>query len=159
MIEIEWDDSLTTGNEEIDEQHQGWLSLLNALHQEIMRHNNAETSVGVAHRALNDIRDYCTRHFECEENYMVACGYLEIERHKEIHRRFLAHLDDQETRIGDDAQSTLRGLFKAMSDWLIDHIMNEDTKIGFAQITPSSSDANKLACDSLIPEGCTCCDE
>ena len=157
MIEIEWDISLTIGNAEIDAQHKSWLALINRLHSDIVSRPQTDSLMQTGQNAIAEIKAYCHMHFECEERLMADVGYQDIDRHRRIHENFLKNLEKAEQGLINDTHGTVTELFKTMGEWLVNHIMNEDMKIGFTQIADDTFESEQHpshapARDSLIPQ-------
>ncbi|MBN2529060.1 MAG: hemerythrin family protein [Deltaproteobacteria bacterium] len=136
MIDIEWDNSLSVGNDEIDRQHQMWLKILNRTHERIMT-GKAHGMLQIGQDTLKEMKEYCAMHFEFEEKYMAQINFEDTRRHTQRHVAFLERLNQIETELRQNPHALVTELFRTMGNWLINHIMNEDMQIGFAQLPVS----------------------
>ena len=153
MAEIEWDNSLSIGNAEIDAQHKGWIELINRIHRQITRHTRTEELQNIGFELIAAMKAYCIMHFKCEEQLMASTGYVDIERHKELHRSLFQRLELLEAELADDVHGVVTAIFKLMGHWLVDHIMNEDMKIGFAQLPAVGPLKSRTGSHSSVPAG------
>lgn len=117
---MEWDDSLNTGIEVIDNQHKGIVKFINQLHT--VAHENNREVVG---SVLMELIDYTVSHFAFEEDLQKKHGYPLAEGHKKVHDSFIKHVDDYKRRYeqGEDIALKLSG---ELVVWLSSHIKNED---------------------------------
>lgn len=89
----EWNETLSTGVGEIDEQHRYLFSLAKRLDRAIVRSNDLATLASVLQEVetvaciLKELGDYASQHFETEEKYMRMCEYPEYDLHREAHAR------------------------------------------------------------------------
>jgi len=80
---VEWDDTLLTGNDEVDRQHQAIFRIANELHHAILEGNGQEMVSKVAAKMYQ----YSMEHFEAEEKLMAACGYPQLSQHRHAHEK------------------------------------------------------------------------
>lgn len=120
MAYIEWNESLETGIEVIDNQHKRIVDYIN--HLEDTRANHSMEEVG---EVLDELVDYTLSHFTFEESLMEEAGYPFIKAHKRVHELFIRRVSDymQRFKMGDDITEELHNTLKA---WLINHIRNDD---------------------------------
>jgi hemerythrin len=120
MAYIEWNESLDTGIEVIDNQHKRIVDYIN--HLEDTRINHSMEEVG---EVLDELVDYTLSHFTFEESLMEEAGYPFIKAHKRVHELFIRRVSDymQRFKMGDDITEELHNTLKA---WLINHIRNDD---------------------------------
>ena len=127
-----WTDDLLTGHPLIDEQHQRWYSLVNALHDAIVAGQGPE----VLGRALEAVQSYTSVHFDAEEAIMRVRGYPGYGPHKLLHgalSREVAALVRRQAS-GTVLPMTV-GVF--LGKWLRDHIESVDRQfIGWLKTTP-----------------------
>lgn len=128
MSHIEWNDSFSIDNAEIDAQHQKWIAIHNSLHA-ILLEGDIASLQQAAINTLQEMLEYMRHHFAYEEEYMGRIGYPGIREHWRLHKDF----DNQVYGFLRDAQ---RGnvpilnseLVKIIKNWLIHHILVEDRK-------------------------------
>ena len=126
MSELQWDGSLETGFEAVDNQHRTLICIFNEF-EEGLRDDRDRHAVG---ELLVNLCDYVATHFADEEALMERFRYpqAQMARHKEEHRMLsertrelaLAH------RAGQEAASELATLLRG---WLVDHILHVDRRL------------------------------
>lgn len=114
---VEWVSDLDTGISIIDEQHKRLLGYINQLAGDVDR-----ASVG---RVLINLVDYTVSHFAFEESLQEQAGYRHIQSHKNVHERFIEHVNTFVDRH-DAGEDIVDDLYVMLSTWLIDHIKRED---------------------------------
>jgi len=70
MINVQWDDSYTGNDPEIDEQHQKWISLCNRM-QSTLLNGTLDEVADAGHKDLVEMMEYAKYHFHQEERYMI----------------------------------------------------------------------------------------
>lgn len=124
MGQAKWNDSLLTGNEQVDVQHRALLALINELQVAVAeRRESSEID-----RIVARLQVLAVEHFRDEEALMEHHAYPGLERQKELHAEFLrkaAELTD--ARAGDDSPR-LR-LLVYLHDWFVRHMKLEDSAI------------------------------
>ena len=129
MSLISWDDTLSVGFDEIDAQHKDWIRIVNDLH-DVLDSGDAQQLSGITEKSLAAMVDYAHYHFEFEEQFMEKIGTPGWEKHKQMHARFTEYL----LKIQDDTRKGFQPLntqlMSILRNWLIEHILTEDKKIG-----------------------------
>lgn len=83
---MEWDDSLLTGEAEIDRQHMEIFRIANEMHLSILEGKGRERR-GMALETLSSyVRDHCA----LEERWMAEAGYPALATHRAVHSRITA---------------------------------------------------------------------
>ncbi|WP_461209171.1 bacteriohemerythrin [Desulfocurvus sp. DL9XJH121] len=124
---IEWDERMTVGVEEIDDQHKKLLAIINTLHEACSQGCNPE-AVG---RAAEELTEYTRYHFTTEERYMTACDYPEQERHLEEHMECnLKALDFFSDHVAEINPKLGKEILVFLKDWLVNHILKTDRRLG-----------------------------
>ena len=124
-IIMKWDQSLSVGIDEIDEQHKAIIDMLNKLN----RYADKSTDLRPVKGMLLDFKAYVEKHFECEENYMFYIDYPEYLDHREIHDSLLNSIDKLLVDL-TEGKATKDDVFSFVKSWLLKHIKIEDTEIG-----------------------------
>ncbi|MBF0351061.1 MAG: bacteriohemerythrin [SAR324 cluster bacterium] len=124
---VHWDDVFKTGLAEADRQHQLLFDIVNQIR------NGAEN--GIDRESLGSLIggliDYTKFHFKFEEDLLKKQGYPEYDNHKRIHDGFARKaLEYQQRFEREQAETLCIELTNLLKDWLINHIMKEDTKYG-----------------------------
>lgn len=125
-IGIEWNNSLSVDNVNIDNQHKQLIieinNFLNAMIQ-----GNGEKSIN---SILKRLENYVVEHFKAEEEYMESINYSGINQHRKIHANFIEKLNDlADNYKRNGASARLASIIQnEVAKWLIDHISIEDKK-------------------------------
>lgn len=127
MPRIEWDESFSMNNAEIDTQHKKWIEIMNELHETLIG-NDSEKVMSIAADSLESMQEYAKTHFAYEEEYMQGMNYPDLAEHKSIHNAFNDRLVryQEEIQRGETILNTV--LMKVLSNWLLNHILEEDKK-------------------------------
>lgn len=127
MSKIQWDQSFSVDNDELDRQHRQWFDTLNRLHEAMLEGDSADL-LQAKSDSLQAMIDYTKLHFRAEEAHMRKIGYPGINEHLTQHKAFLQRLDELsvEYRAGRVLLGTR--MIKVMQEWLQDHISKEDRK-------------------------------
>ena len=83
-IYVEFDNSLVTGNNEIDSQHKEWIDKINKL-LECCENGGGKIE---AIKMLEYMADYTDFHFKAEEKLQEEAEYPALEEHKAQHAEF-----------------------------------------------------------------------
>lgn len=127
MSRIEWDDSFSTNNAEIDAQHKKWIGIYNDLHETLMGGNITEL-MDVTAKTLKAIQDYANYHFTFEEEFMKSINYPHIVEHKRLHTNFDSQIYDLNRDVREGRVVLNTQLIKTMKNWIVDHILVADKK-------------------------------
>jgi hemerythrin-like metal-binding protein len=118
-----WTNALRIGVDTIDRDHQEILSLLNKL----SAHHVDKQSVDIA---LSELIDYTLHHFKREERVMELCGYPDLENHRLLHQELCTQVGLlQEAWSNTPNQKTIEDLRSFLREWLLGHILKDDTAI------------------------------
>lgn len=121
MALMEWDESMSVGVEELDEQHRTLIDLINEAYEAIQKHDGQKVST-----IVDRMREYAALHFVTEERLMEEVGYPDLELHKSQHTKFVNDVD--KFRQEQTEKANLSKIFIYLSRWLTLHIMDEDKK-------------------------------
>ncbi|AQQ70612.1 McHr [Limihaloglobus sulfuriphilus] len=127
MAKIEWDNSLSTGVEFIDEQHKMLLEKINDISKAVEADRGPE-KIG---DMLDFLLEYSDFHFNAEESHMREMAYPDLEAHRQQHKEFVEtikelirdFLEDGPTRELAEAVNTM------LVNWLRKHIKTVDAKL------------------------------
>jgi len=134
---IEWSNQLSTGLEWQDIQHREMLERMDGL-LEAMNRNEARA---VIEDLLAFLEDYTHSHFGSEERFMSETDYPALASHRGLHRRFTDRLHELQRLYKRQGASSLviMHLQRWLRDWLLQHIVQEDQRLGaWARERPSS---------------------
>lgn len=128
MAHIEWTESFSIHNAEIDEQHKKWISIHNTLHDTLMN-GDLQTLQKTAAKTLREMHEYVRYHFAFEEQYMTRIDFPEVREHWRLHKNFDSMVYGYLRDIEKGELAILNSeLIKILQNWLTDHILTEDKK-------------------------------
>lgn len=126
MFFIQWNSSLDTGIEVIDNQHKRIVEYINELYTAVKEHDE----VGIKH-VLDELVDYTLTHFTFEENLMEKANYPYLEAHKQVHKSLIKRVEGyiKEFEQGQ-GEEVGRELLSVLRIWLTNHIKLDDMDYG-----------------------------
>ncbi len=119
---ITWTDKLALGIEPIDIQHKALCDYINELYEAMQ--NGASEEVLI--KLLDALAEYTVTHFQEEEIIFGSTDYPDVDAHKEVHKKFVAKLQDFKTQFGAGNAVLSMKLLEFLKEWLIKHIMGTD---------------------------------
>lgn len=124
MALLSWNESLSVGVREIDEQHKQLIKMLNDMHEAMVRGEGSS----VLKPVLNGLIQYTRSHFATEERYMKQFTYPGLAAHKEEHDALTWKVQDLQQKF--EAGHTLITVetFTFLKTWLVTHIQGTDKK-------------------------------
>ncbi|WP_165175359.1 bacteriohemerythrin [Desulfovibrio sp. ZJ369] len=130
---VQWTSKLDLHVPVIDRQHRMLCGYINELYT-AMRNNRT----GEELRAIvKKLRDYTASHFSEEEKLFAPSAYPGTAEHKEIHRKFVARLDEFEEQLKNGTATVSMDLLSFLKDWLINHIAGTDP--GYVPYLPETA--------------------
>lgn len=117
---LEWNERLSVGVREIDDQHKELFNRVNLLLEAMMKRQGKE-EVG---KTIKFLESYVVSHFGTEERYMVKHSYPEYIKHKGEHGAFIATFNEIKKRyseVGASPDIVISTQHK-LGDWLKNHI-------------------------------------
>ena len=123
---MEWLNSYNTGITSIDEQHQILCDMVNKLEESL----DSGEVFNVIREILHGLVEYVKIHFHDEEKIMSRISYPELERHKKIHKDLVDQVVQILLDIKNGKEINAEELHAFLKKWLLDHILEEDKKIG-----------------------------
>lgn len=125
MQKIEWNDSYSVNNSEIDEQHKEWVAIYNDMYDQL-RSKSREKEDPDLSKTLKSILDYTRYHFDSEREYMKSINYPHIVEHLRKHKDF----DDLVYKLNrdvNDGQIVLYSeVMSLIKQWFLEHILVDD---------------------------------
>jgi hemerythrin len=119
-MHLQWKDTYTIGDAEIDAQHRHLFELANAFFAAQGR--AALTSCAMA------IYKHTREHFAQEEALMRKVGFPELPQHMESHNRMIARLNAISLSIQADTVNK-QDLLDLTEDWALNHIPVHDARL------------------------------
>ena len=119
---IEWDDELSVGIQEIDEQHKVLVGLVNEMHDAIHARKGSEA----AREILKRLADYTKIHFAVEESLFRIFEYPGYEEHKAQHDELIREIHELQDKIDKGEGNISFQLLHFLKMWLTQHILDSD---------------------------------
>jgi hemerythrin len=123
-MKIEWNDELSTGIQEIDDQHRQLIALLNEFYAAVER---GEREEGIR-TLFEGVDNYTVFHFSHEEAFMERIGYPDLASHREIHAMFRQEYRTAMERHEAGDRKAVRDLVAFLFSWLYTHINKTDKR-------------------------------
>ena len=126
-MKLEWNDSFSTGVEEIDTQHKELVRQLNQLYA-AMAAGQGKDEIG---KILNFLGQYAVMHFGKEETCMEEHRCPAASANKLAHAQFVELFTSMQKRFAIEGPTTALAvdLQQQTSAWLVNHILRVDTKL------------------------------
>jgi len=124
---IAWDESLMTGNVQVDMQHQKIFKKVSNL----VYLCEDGSDINKLSDTLEFLVKYAIQHFTDEEALQIEYGYPEYENHKKEHDDFKITVSDLVQRFKEKGSSAelSHEVNSIIVKWLVSHIQHEDKKI------------------------------
>lgn len=122
----QWSDDYRIGIDQIDTQHKTFFDATHRLYDAIMTAQGEHA----VEEALAFLRNYAAEHFGAEEAFMKTLDYPQFNAHKKLHADFieqLGMLTDEYDVYRAPSQGMADQILEVTQDWLIDHIIDQDT--------------------------------
>lgn len=128
----EFTDEYLTGIPVIDKEHKELFRIIDDVYR-VMTDELALDKYDEIIRLLGELKEYTKFHFQDEELYMESIHYEGLEGQKMAHDAFVTRLEEMDLdHIDENQQETLEDLMEFLTEWLINHILHSDKKIGEA---------------------------
>lgn len=125
MSYFPWSDEYSVHLRVIDNDHKDLVNTVNSLHEAI----TAGSTRGRVGHIIGNLATYVDEHFSREEALMETYDYPDITRHKRIHRHLTRTVYAIRIIFASKPNKIDPGkLLSFLRDWLIHHILEEDTK-------------------------------
>ncbi|MFO7831548.1 MAG: bacteriohemerythrin [Desulfuromonadaceae bacterium] len=120
---ISWNDKISIGIQEIDEQHKQLVELINRLYDAMVQGEDRQQT---ANEILNELMQYTIVHFAVEESLFRIFDYPEYEAHRAQHQELREQVIDINTRAQGGERMITPELLFFLRKWITNHIMVED---------------------------------
>ncbi len=133
MKEIAWDNLLSVGDDEIDDDHRRLIDLLNILNHAVME---GEAPIYLA-AVLEELINCTVWHFSHEERLMLKTGYEGYADHKAEHQELIKSVKALQQTILEAGKQMVSDDIEFLEHWLSEHILSTDMKLGtfLAEVT------------------------
>jgi len=124
---MEWNDRLSVGISQFDNEHKKLVSMINELFDAVQSGRGKE-SLG---HILDGLIDYTKTHFANEEHYMEKFSYPDLKAHRTEHETLTKQVVDIQRKYHQGATAMLSmEVMTFLKNWLIKHIQGTDKKYG-----------------------------
>ncbi len=123
-----WYDNYNIGVEQVDKQHRQLAKTIKKL-QKSLTQGRFTPETG---ETLKFLVDYTKHHFAEEEALMEDIGYEEIDHHRKLHKKLVNQVVEILLNLKKGKQIDAYELIDFLTEWLTNHIVHEDKKIGKA---------------------------
>jgi len=124
MSLITWNDALSVGIKQIDDQHRRLVRLVNGLFDAMKEGKGKDLMGGV----LSDLITYTAYHFSTEEHYFKQYGYPDSVKHIQEHLYLTKSATDLKTKFDKGEAIITVEVMQFLKDWLNNHILRTDKK-------------------------------
>jgi hemerythrin len=123
----QWDSSLETGYEKVDNQHKQLFVALN----DIIDASTDGKGEAAIFKTLDFLTGYTIMHFADEEKLQVTYTYPDYPIHTRLHDDFKVTVGELTTRLRNEGPSKemVKTVAVAVGDWLLHHIKGDDFRM------------------------------
>ena len=123
----QWDSSLETGYEKVDNQHKQLIETLNS----IIAASREGKGKDEIFKTLDFLTGYTIMHFFDEEKLMTKYDYPDFLVHKRYHDEFKGTVTSLTQRLIDEGPSEemVQIVTTAIGEWLLNHIKGDDFRM------------------------------
>ncbi len=125
-MRLKWNEELSTGIPQMDEQHRKLIDILNQFYEAIEK---GEKVQGIE-ALLRGAEEYTIYHFSSEEKFMEEIGYPELEAHRKAHQNLINEVRSAKEKHEQGDEKAIRELAAFLLSWLYTHIAKTDRKYG-----------------------------
>ena len=123
MSEFKWDEGLSVGVDEIDNDHKMLVSIIAELSDAIEENHESDVIKDV----FVKLESYVQLHFKREEALMRQCGYQDLDTHISSHQQFIQKIPELRSELlSADTVEVARDIYLFLVDWLLNHIVVDD---------------------------------
>jgi hemerythrin len=127
-MRLEWDEKFAVNVKEIDDQHKTFIELINKMFEGL----EGEHIQPIVDNTLTELPAFARDHFAVEEKYCELCDYAGSDELINEHKILKLKLDEllKERETADDIYAYYFELLHYLTDWLSDHMITIDVKMG-----------------------------
>ena len=140
MSLIKWREEFCINITTVDIQHKTLVDIINRYHTALSLKKDKEQLVGI----LEELVEYTRYHFRDEEKVMKDIGFEYVQEHRLLHLDLENRAVDYRIRFRNEEEIDSNEFMKFLKDWLVDHMLTEDRKVGDAWRRKYQNDAKFL---------------
>ena len=125
---VEFDNSLVTGNAEIDEQHREWIEKIDKLLSCCEEGGGKLEAI----KMLDYMAEYTDFHFDAEEKLQEEVEYPALDEHKKKHAEFRKAVGELYEMLQEEegpSDAFVEAVRKNVVEWLYNHIKTFDISV------------------------------
>ena len=138
-MRAEFDETLVTGNEMIDDQHKELIGRINQLLESCEDGQGKVKAV----KMLDYLMEYTDFHFSAEEKLQEEINYPGIQEHKAKHKEFKQAVEELQEMLEEEEGPTeafVAQVQRNVVDWLFNHIKGFDRSVAEYKFMASNAD-------------------
>jgi hemerythrin len=126
-MSYQWDSSLETGHEKIDNQHKQLIAALNS----IIEASAGGKGSAEIFKTIDFLTGYTIMHFSDEEKLQVQYDYPDYLIHKRYHDEFKVTVGELTRRLVKEGptEEMVNIVTTAVGNWLLNHIKGDDFRM------------------------------
>lgn len=121
---INWNETYSVGNAEMDEQHKKLIDIINKLFKSFKEGNAQEISSEI----LYEMIEYSNFHLNSEEKLLYKYNYTEKDKHEKLHEEFRKKTNELKFDLKNSSEGSHYKLIEYLKEWWTNHILVEDKK-------------------------------
>lgn len=126
MKDLLWDNILSVGVDEIDDDHKKLIHIFNILSRALRDKESKDYLAATLSELIN-----CTVwHFSHEERLMLKHGYKELAEHKAEHQELIQSAQELQQEILQSDKPFTDEHLQFLERWLTEHILTADGRLG-----------------------------
>ncbi|TLD44134.1 MAG: Bacteriohemerythrin [Accumulibacter sp.] len=126
MKDLVWDQILSVGVDEIDDDHRKLVSVFNILNHAVVDEESPQYLAATLAELI-----HCTLwHFSHEERLMLKHRYDAIEEHKAEHQELIKSARELQQELLRANNPVLEEHIEFLERWLTEHILTADLRLG-----------------------------
>ena len=119
-----------TGIPQIDEEHRRLFEIAEETYQ-LQQEEFLVDKYDQIKAVLQKLKDYTAMHFQHEEAYMESINYKKMFTQKIQHQEFIDKIEEIDlSDLDADSDAAITEILKFLTDWLVNHILENDKQIG-----------------------------
>lgn len=126
MSLFSWNDSMSVGVRQLDEDHKKLIAMINELHQAMLAGHSNDVVGGILKRLVN----YTVEHFTREEKLFAQTNFPGAVGHKNEHEKLKAQVSAEVAKFQAGTVGLGMETLNFLRDWLKHHIQESDKGYG-----------------------------
>ena len=126
MAIITWNDKLSVGVPQIDQQHKKLIDIVNTFF-DAMKSGQGSKAL---EKAIPELVNYVDKHFSDEEKFMQEIGFPGLQDHQKLHRELTDKVKKLIAAIQSGQSVNTLKVGQFLRDWLTHHISTIDMQYG-----------------------------